>query len=282
MSLAEIAPVALRVVLILGGVYLLLCALLWALQDKLIFHPQKLAATPNHPAAEPIAIARGDAVLRGWAVNADAAPGTPLVLYSGGNAEEVSAHIDAFAHLAATTLLVNYRGYGESDGAPSEKALVEDAVAIVEWGRERFPDRPLVLFGLSLGSGVVTLAAPSVKPDAAILVSPYRSVEQIARSTYPIFPIRLLLRHPFRAESAVDAIPRALVFASPADRVIRFAESEAMVRLFGDRAELQTLNVAHADFLHQRSVWQAVARFLATVRSPEDAIADASVPLSKT
>ena len=270
MSLAEAATFALRVGLGLGGLYLLLCVLLWALQDKLIFHPQKLATQPAHPAAEAIAIDRTDAVLRGWVVNADAPPKTPLVVYSGGNAEEVSAHIDAFAQRAATTLLVNYRGYGESDGKPSENALVADAVAIVEWGRQRFPNRPLVLFGLSLGSGIATLSAPHVRPDAAILVSPYRSVEQIARSTYPIFPIRLLLRHPFRALEAVESMPQTLVFASPTDRVIRFSESQAMVDLFGEKAELLTLDVAHGDFLFQPFVWQAVDRFLESV-APEQA-----------
>ena len=271
MSLAEVIPFALRLGLGLCGLYLLLCALLWALQEKLIFHPQKLAAEPRNPAAEAIAIERGDAVLRGWIVNADAPPETPLVVYSGGNAEEVSMHVDEFARRAATTLLVNYRGYGESDGKPSEEALVQDAVAIVEWGRQRFPNRPLVLFGLSLGSGVAALSAPHVQPDGAILVSPYRSIEQIARSTYPIFPIRLLLRHPFRALDAVPAMPRTLVFASPSDRVIRFAESQAMVDLLGDKAELLTLEVAHGDFLLQPFVWQAVDRFLETVAAEHNA-----------
>ena len=129
----------------------------------------------------------------------------------------------------------------------------------------RFPGRPLVLFGLSLGSGIATLAAPQVKPDAAILVSPYRSVEHIALSTYPIFPIRWMLKHPFRAHTAVAHMPGTLVFAAPNDRVIKFAESQAQVRNLGDKAELRTFHVEHGEFLSHPPVWDAVDEFLASV-----------------
>lgn len=263
MSLVEAAPLALRAVLAAGGIYLALCAALWALQDKLIFHPQPLGAPPVNPAAKAVSLTQGEVTLRGWTVNGDAAG--PVVVYFGGNAEEVSAHIDAFAVRRATTVLFNYRGYGASDGKPGEEALVADAVAVAAWAREQFPDRPLVLFGLSLGSGVAALATPVAKPDALVLVSAYRSVERIARATYPMFPIRWLLRHPFRAEGAVAAMPRALVLAAPEDRVIRFRETKAMVRLLGEKAQLRTFDVAHGEFLFHAPVWAAVDEFLATV-----------------
>lgn len=263
MTLADIAHAGLRLAMGVGGIYLLLCGLLWTLQDKLIFHPQPLRTPPSHPAAAAVELQRPDAVLRGWTVNADAAG--PLIVYFGGNAEEVSNHIPAFAGRGATTVLMNYRGFGASDGKPSEAALVPDAVAIVEWAKERFRGRPLVLFGLSLGSGIATLAAPEVQPDAAILVSPYRSVEHIALSTYPIFPIRWMLKHPFHAHAAVEHMPRTLVFAAPNDRVIKFAETQAQVRNLGDKAELRTFRVEHGGFLSHQPVWKAVDEFLASV-----------------
>ena len=261
--------VALRIAIGVGGIYLLICALLWTLQEKLIFHPQRPLGAPANPHAAAIEIKSAEATLRGWTVNAKR--GGPLIVYFGGNAEEVSAHIDEFAKREATTVLVNYRGYGQSEGRPSEQALVGDAATVIDWARQRFPDRPLVLFGLSLGSGVAALATPAAKPDALILVSPYRSIEHIARATYPFVPVRWLLRHPFRAESAIDAMPRALVFAAPHDRVIRFAESQAMVELMGARATLLTFDVAHGEFLYHPPVWQAVDEFLKTVSAKADA-----------
>ena len=261
--MVEAAGIALRAAAGLGSIYLILCVFLWAIQDKLIFHPQPLLTLPNHPQAVPVAIDRGEVVLRGWVVN-EAAPGA-VVVYFGGNAEEVSVQVNAFAERAATTVLVNYRGYGESEGRPSEQALVEDAVAIAAWARRRFADRPLVLFGSSLGTGVAALAAPKVRPDAVILSSPYRSVENIARATFPIFPVRWMLRHPFRAETAAPHLPRTLVFASPTDRVIPFVESEAMAGLLGERGQLHVFDLPHNAFLAHPSIWQVVDDFLAWV-----------------
>ena len=265
MTLLEAAGVAARLALGLGTVYLLLCGFLWVVQEKLIFHPQGVALPPTHPAATAIAIDRDDAVLRGWLVNEDSAG--PVLVYFGGNAEEVSAHVEAFARRNATTVLVNYRGYGDSDGAPSEQALVADAVALAAWAKARWPKRPLVLFGLSLGTGVVSLAAARAQADALILVSPYRGVEHIARATFPfsLFPVRWLLRHPLRAETAAADLPPALVFASPSDRVIPFAESQAMVRLLGERAELHTFDLAHNAFLAHPPLWEKVDAFLAAL-----------------
>ena len=263
MTLTDVAFGALRVALGLGVIYVLLCGFLWLWQERLIFHPRGIAAPPRNPAAAPVAIDRGEVVLRGWVVNANAAG--PVIVYAGGNAEEVSAHVDAFAARKATTLLVNYRGYGESEGAPSEHALVEDAVALAAWANARFPARPLVLFGVSLGTGVVALAAARARPDAVVLVSPYRSVERIARATFPMFPVRMMLRHPLRAEAAVAHLPRALIFASPSDRVIPFHESETMARLLGERAEWHTFDLAHAAFLAYPPVWDAIDAFLADV-----------------
>ena len=259
-TLIDILALAARVFAVLGALYLLLCLLLWALQERLIFHPQPPAATPVPPAAKPVALDRGEATLHGWIVN-EAAPG-PLLVYYGGNAEEVSAHLPGWANLDRPTVLFNYRGYGASTGRPSEDALVGDAVAIAAWARQQLPGRPLVLFGLSLGSGIAVLAAAQVQPDAAILVSPYRSVAHIARRRFPIFPVRYLLRHPFDAESVAARMPPTLVFASPTDRVIPFDESAAMVATLGERAALRAFDVIHSGFLDHAPVWREVAVFL--------------------
>lgn len=251
---------AVRIAAALGALYLLACALLWALQERMIFHPQPPGALPPHPAAAAVAIDRGDAMLHGWIVN-EAADG-PLLVYYGGNAEEVSAHLPGWADLDRPVVLFNYRGFGNSTGAPSERALVDDAVAIARWARQRLPDRPLVLFGMSLGSGVAVLAAAQTQPDAAILVSPYRSVAHIARARFPIFPVRWLLRHPFDAQSVTGRMPPTLAFASPADRVIPFRESAAMVDALGERATLHAFDVVHSAFLDHAPVWRAVEAFL--------------------
>lgn len=256
-----------QILLTVVGAYLGICGLLWAFQERLIFHPRAVAVTPWNPPAEPIEIDRGDAVLRGWMVNAESTG--PLIVYFGGNAEEVSGNVKIWAERKATTVLVNYRSYGDSTGSPSERALRGDAIAISEWARARFPDKPLVLIGLSLGSGIAALTAQHVEPDALVLISPYRSVEHIARRSLPFVPVGLLLRHRFSAESAAADLPRTLVIASPRDGIIPLAENMAMVGAINaaarHRVEVRTFEVSHFGFLHDPGVWHAVDEFLADV-----------------
>ena len=263
----DVLAIGLRVVLVGGGIYLAFCVLLWALQERMIFHPQPLTYPPVHPAADPVEISNAGETLRGWTVN-ERSRG-PLVVYFGGNAEEVSGNIPRWADFPATTILVNYRGFGQSTGTPSERNLVDDARAIVHWARQRFPGRPLVLFGMSLGSGVAALAAADTLPDALVIISPYRSVEHIARSRFPIFPIRWLLRHPFDAESVVASMPRTLAFASPSDLVIPFAESAAMVQALGERVEFHQYDLAHNAFLEHGPLWDEVRDFLSPYTTPQ-------------
>lgn len=256
-----------QILLTVIGAYVGICGLLWAFQERLIFHPRAVAVTPWNPAAEPIEIDRGDAVLRGWVVNAESAG--PVIVYFGGNAEEVSGNVDNWADRKATTVLVNYRSYGDSTGSPSERALRGDGIAISEWARTEFPDRPLVLVGLSLGSGIAALTAQHVEPDGLILISPYRSVEHIARRSLPFVPVGLLLRHRFSAENAAPDLPRTLVIASQRDHIIPIAENMAMVETIEatakHRVEVRTFEVSHFGFLRHRGVWRAVDEFLATV-----------------
>ena len=256
----DILAIALRVVLVGSGIYLAVCALLWALQERMIFHPQPLPYPPRHPAANPVEIRNAGETLRGWIVNEQGRG--PLVVYFGGNAEEVSGNIPRWADFPATVVLMNYRGFGQSTGTPSERGLVDDAKAIVRWARERYPDRRLVLFGMSLGSGVAALAAADTSPDALVVISPYRSVEHIARRRFPIVPIRWLLRHPFDAESVAASMPRTLAFASPSDLVIPFAESAAMVQALGERAAFHSYDLAHHEFLEHAPLWDEVRDFL--------------------
>ena len=261
-----------QMLLTVVGAYLGVCALLWAFQEHLIFHPRPVTRSPPNPPAAPIEILRGDVVLRGWTVNPQS--DGPLIVYFGGNAEEVSRNVDNWAARDATTVLVNYRGYGDSIGKPGEAALREDAVAISDWARVRFPDRPLVLFGQSLGSGLAVLASPVVKPDALILISPYRSVEHVARRTLPLVPVRTLLRHRFDAETAAAGLPPTLVLASERDQVIGFKENEAMVASINAGAkqpvDLRTFRLRHNQFFHHPPVWQAVDEFLDNMPSGDD------------
>lgn len=247
-------------ILLLG--YLAVNLLLFLLQGRMIFFPRSLASTPVGANIREVSVQRPDAVLRGWVVNA----GTrgPLLVYFGGNAEELSGAVPTFARLPAVAALVNYRGYGASDGAPTAAALLEDAVAVVESLRERYgAGRATVLFGRSLGSGLAALAAAETKADGVILFSPYRSIERIAQQRYPFVPVRWLLRHNIDAGRVAPSLAqRALALYATDDRVVPTAESRALVSLLPDGARVVEFQGGHGMPLETPRIWAEITAFL--------------------
>ena len=186
----------------------------YLLQDKLIFMPQPLAASEQqalaarHPEVADTFLQAADGTrLHAWHIKS--APGAPLVLYFGGNAEEVSWLLDELPRrdTGAAWLLVDYRGYGGSEGSPSEEALAADALL---WYDKYSPQaKKIIVLGRSLGSGVAVRLASERKVDAVILVTPFDSMTAVGRRHYPYLPVSLLLRHRF------DSLSRAPRIAAP-------------------------------------------------------------------
>jgi pimeloyl-ACP methyl ester carboxylesterase len=171
------------------------------LQERLIFMPQPLSESAladigtKFPKGQNVFATAADGTrLHAW--HLPGPPGSPLVLYFGGNAEQVSWMLDeASAAPAVGWLLVDYRGYGASEGSPSEAALVADALL---WYDRFSPQaRKIFVFGRSLGSGVAVRLAAERRLDAVILVTPFDSMVEVGKRHYPYLPVSLLLRHRF-------------------------------------------------------------------------------------
>ena len=163
-----------------------LCALLYLLQERLIFLPRSLpdstrSALRAVPGVIEIEARAADGTrLHGWLRHGaeEAADRPGLLIYFGGNAEEVSGQVFEADALAPWSLAAfNYRGYGLSEGRPGEAALVADALVIHDRlaAREDVDPARIVVFGRSLGSGVaVQLAAarplrgPSSSPPSTV------------------------------------------------------------------------------------------------------------------
>jgi hypothetical protein len=250
------------VVVVLFG-YAALCAAVYLLQDRLIFLPRPLTLQPDGPHVQPASVQRGDVTLRGWIVNADS-PG-PLLIYFGGNAEELSNVVNVFARLEAATVLINYRGFGESEGAPSAAALIADARAVVEVMDQRWGDgRPLILFGRSIGSGIAVEATRAARVDALILMSPYRTLTALAKRHVPYLPVDWLLRHHIDATAALALLPpEILVLYGRRDHIIPTEESRAFLRLLNPPGQLVEFDAGHNVPLLHPDLWLPIEKFVA-------------------
>ena len=212
---------------LLLALYLAACAYLYSHQRQLLYFPQ--AMSPGGEAATRPLRAQGPRVL----VSTRELQGAQAVLYFGGNAEDVSLNLPELqaAFPDRSLYLLHYRGYGGSEGEPSEAGLFADALALFDQVHAKHPQ--VLVIGRSLGSGLAVRVA-SVRPAAGlVLVTPYDSIVGVAAEQYPFMPVSLLMKD--RYESFLYA-PKVRapthIIAAGQDRIIPRASTEQLYRRF--------------------------------------------------
>jgi len=166
----------------------------WSLERHFLYFPARaLSSTPAEHglAAEDLDLRAEDGVrLRGWRLRGG---GRRALLYFHGNAGNVGDRLDRarilVERLGLDVFLVDYRGYGLSEGEPSEDGLYRDARAVYAAARDRgFGADRMVLFGESLGSAVAIELAAETACAGVVLETPFLSISEMARVHYPFVP----------------------------------------------------------------------------------------------
>ncbi|MEW5795257.1 MAG: alpha/beta hydrolase [Candidatus Zixiibacteriota bacterium] len=229
----------LTVLVAAAGVYLLLCLLVYLFQDRLIFLPSRdIEITPDQMGWRyediriPVATTE---YIHAWYFPADSNDITAkTVLIAHGNAGNVSHRLGTarlFLDIGANVLLFDYRGYGCSDGQPSEANVYADIRAAYEWLLEtkQLPAQNIFLFGRSLGGAAAVELALQVECGGVILESTFTSVADIGQKLYPFLPIRLLTRTGFDSIAKIGRLNcPVLVAHSPVDELIPYQMGRAL------------------------------------------------------
>lgn len=253
----------LAVFLIAAGAYAAICAIYYLQQDRLLFVGAGSVVPPPDPRIEPVDNTVNGLHLRG--VRVLAREGDTVLLYFGGNAESVVNNALAMLRLGSVTAyLIDYRGYGDSEGSPSERALRGDALAHFDWIRIQHPHSRIVLIGRSLGSAMALHVAARRDIDGLILISPFTSICDVAAFHLPWLPVAPLLRHPF------DTVPDArrlevdaLIIAADNDAVIPRQFTDAIVRELPTRAAVHIIpGTGHNDLMATQQGWAPVREYL--------------------
>ncbi len=186
-------------------------------QRSLLYSPQPIVEPVTEKEIE---LQSAGVNLRGWVLNEGQ---EKAIIYFGGTAEEVSLNVDLFKRIFSdhTVYLINYRGFGKSEGSPTESDLYQDALTIYDHVLSKHASA--VVMGRSLGSGVATYLAVNRKVEKLILVTPYDSVEHVAQAQYPFLPVSLMLRDKYESwKRAKDIkIPTLIVMAENDETVSR-------------------------------------------------------------
>ncbi|MEW5993437.1 MAG: alpha/beta hydrolase [Candidatus Zixiibacteriota bacterium] len=219
-------------IILAASLLVLLAAWLYFYQPKLVFYPlREFAVTPEQVGLnyEDVRIPVGSGErLHGWYfANAADTPGKPVVLFCHGNAGNISHRletVDVLLGLGADILLFDYRGYGRSDGAPSESKAYTDAAACYRWLTEERGVHPnqIVLFGRSLGGAVAADLAQKADCRSLILESTFTNAADMAKRLFPYIPTALL-RFRFDTMRKLPGLDcPILICHSPEDEIIPY------------------------------------------------------------
>jgi len=259
-------------VLIATGIYLLLAVLLYLLQDRMVFLAnmpgRALTATPLDAgfSFEEVSITTRDELqLHGWFVPAEQSTATVLFLH--GNAGNISHRLDSIAifhELGLDTLIIDYRGYGRSEGKPGEAGTYLDAQAAWDYlvsQRGIAPER-IVIFGRSLGGAVAAWLAVENTAAAVIIESCFSSALDMARRLYPFMPTRLITRLKYPVSDFVAQLKSPLlVIHSRDDEIIPFTMAQA---IFAAATEPKTMLEISGD--HNNGFLMGRDRYMAGLR----------------
>jgi len=273
---------------IAAGVYLGLGALLFITQSRLVFLPQReFDALPSDyglEAAEAMVAAADGVRIHLWLLRTTAAPARGTVLFCHGNAGNISHRLDTariFLDLGLDVLLFDYRGYGRSEGRPSEKGIHLDTAAAWDWlTRERgVPPAEVVVAGRSLGGApAARLAATAAPPPRAlILESVFSSIPDMAAAHYPVYPPWLSRIALPTARFVRDVHVPLLVIHSRDDEIVPIRLGEKVFAAANEPKAFRELrgDHNHCYFLDEPAYRRILAEFLA---SPETAPPRGEIP----
>lgn len=268
------------IIIIIIALYFIWCVIAYLFQGQMVF-PRRYAnqwqrvSVPDHIEAlwldHPDSI-RTEAWFRpGEGISSDR-PG-PLVIYAHGNGELIDNNIELsdFLHSQSISiLLIEYRGYGRSQGTPSEQVIVRDAHRWIEQMklRQDVDARQLIYWGRSIGAGVMCQLALEESPAGLILQTALLRCDTFAwRFGFPPF----LMRHPFRTDLALpDIFCPLLILQHTTDQIAPITDGRMMKQLAAGPATLIELDGTHnalASQAEQERQERAIRQFLKLIQS---------------
>lgn len=239
-------------------------------ENQFVYYPsRKLVATPEDYGLlyQRLTLTTPDGlVLMAWAI--PAAEDAPWLIYFHGNGENVSRYLPLTTRLHALGLNIltpDYRGYGESEGKPSEMGLYCDAQTSYQHLLEQgVAAKNIILYGFSLGSGVAIHLAAKANIGALIVEAGFTSLPDVARSYSRFTPTWLMQNRFHSAEKIADANAPLLFLHSPQDRTVPFNQGKTLFDLAREPKMFVELSGSHIGLLNseQPEALEAIQRFI--------------------
>ncbi len=248
-------------------IYLGLIAFVYYIQSSLIYYPdmpgRNLVATPENIGLkyQNVQLVTADGInLHGWFIPSSSAKGT--VVFFHGNAGNISHRlesIDVFNELDLNVFIIDYRGYGQSEGKLTEKGTYRDAEAAWIYLTETrgISAKKIIIFGRSLGASIATWLASKHPPAGLVIESGFTSIPSMAKRIYPFLPVRWLTYFQYDTKKNVTKIScPILVVHSKNDEIIPFEEGREIYNAAPETRQFLELQGGHNEgFLISGSIY---------------------------
>jgi len=242
-------------VFLLLFIFFLFNVYLYLIQPGMVFYPLKeIDVTPDKwgLSYEPVKIKLSDDLkISGWYIPHPEAKKTVLFFHgNGGNISHRGDSLYIFHKLKLNVLIIDYPGYGESEGSPSETGLYQSANAAWQYlisDKKTNPEK-IIIFGRSLGGAVATDLASRVKAGGLILESTFSSVRDFIDIAFPVFSHFIYLRYSFDSLNKIKKVTApVLMIHSPDDEVIPFELGQKLFTAVQSEKEFLQIEGGHND-----------------------------------
>lgn len=271
----KILPIILPFLIVL----ILFIIIILSIQESIFFYPWHDEESYNklleNEKFEEITIDNNGKILKGWFVKNAKEEKAPLLIFFGGNANNTSnlcmnfEKSDKYKYFENyNIIMVDYPGYGLSEGKPSDKTMFEASLAIYDYAEklENVDKENIVVLGYSIGTGVATYLASQREVNGLILISPYDRALSLYNYNLNIFygPIKILAKYKFDSISyAKDVNVSPLIFTSYNDEVINYNFSYNLAKYFKNERETIVLdNTTHNGYFSESIVLEKIYNYL--------------------
>ena len=228
-------------------IYIFVCGLLYFVQEKLIFFPQKLGKDYSFQFDlkfdEKNIKTKDGTILNGLLFKADSSKG--LIFYLHGNAGSLSSWGDVaktYTDLNYDVFILDYRGYGKSEGVINgQNQLYGDNQTVYDELKKEYSEDKIIVLGYSIGTGLASRVASENKPKLLILQAPYYSLTDMMRHTYSIIPTFILKYKLETNRHLKECKMPVVIFHGDQDEVIYYGSSLKLKDEFTSKDKLITL-----------------------------------------
>jgi fermentation-respiration switch protein FrsA (DUF1100 family) len=268
----------LRLLLVAALCYLAILVVLRLSETRLLYLPGGSRTLLEPPPAlgldvRKVQLTASDGVrLVSWAMPAEGGSGHWLLICHGnaGNISEAGRpyHSAGLRGLGLNLFAFDYRGYGESEGAPTEQGLYRDAEAAYWYLRDTLdiPPERIVLFGHSLGAAVAVELATRVPAAGLVLDGALTSVVKRAQELFPYAPVRWLAANRYPSIERIGSLrlPKLFLHARD-DEVVPIAHGRRLFEAAAPPKRFVELRGTHGDAFDADSAeyYGAIGRFVA-------------------